>query len=251
MNDGTRDIGSSPTQILLLRGLDPLTTEEELVLSLSQIPGKVGQDVSKKGVRRVFVVRDRASRSSWGYAFVQFADVQVGPSPRPLSLQYPLTPLSRTQLATSVLSSAIQPRLYPTGFRLRSSIVSFSFSHENSFVPVYAKSEWSFKGEGGMGLSYWDDKAFVSPWMPKEEAKKMEKEKEDADVEAFLSQIEKEMPATLVKQTTTTTATTNAPPAMMKIKMPGMLITTPAVAVEAMMKASPSGAPPAVLQGGG
>jgi hypothetical protein len=106
-------------------------------------------------------------------------------------------------LATLLLASAFNPHLFPTGFRIRSSIIAFSFSHENSFVPMYARSEWSFKGDGGMMLSYWDDKAYVKDWMPSGTAaskviveKKVEKVQEkdsEADMEAFFDEIEKEV----------------------------------------------------------
>lgn len=78
MNDGTRDIGSSPTQILLLRGLDPLTSEEEIIATLSTVVGRPGNEIREgAGIKKVMIAKDRASRSSWGYAFVQFSDVRV------------------------------------------------------------------------------------------------------------------------------------------------------------------------------
>lgn len=78
VNDGTRDVGSTPTQILLLRGLDPLTSEEDIVAVLGNMSGRAGIEVREgRGVKKVFITKDRASRSSWGYAFVQFADVRV------------------------------------------------------------------------------------------------------------------------------------------------------------------------------
>jgi RNA-binding protein 5/10 len=80
MNDGTRDIGSSPTQILLLRNLDPLTSEEEIVHALTSLPGRAGNEIRENGmggVKKIFLVKDRGTRQSWGFAFVQFADVRV------------------------------------------------------------------------------------------------------------------------------------------------------------------------------
>ncbi|KAK4705775.1 hypothetical protein P7C70_g438, partial [Phenoliferia sp. Uapishka_3] len=184
VNDGTRDIGSAPTQILLLRGLDPLTSEEDITTSLSNIIGRPGNLIREgTGVKKVLITKDRASRTSWGYAFVQFADVR---------------------LATEVLANAFNPNLYPTGYRIRNSVVAFSFCHENSFVPIYAKSEWSFKGEGGQQLAYWDDKAFVNAWIPPTKgvgAVELSSKKAsvddlgDADMDAFFSSIEAETPA--------------------------------------------------------
>lgn len=77
VNDGTRDIGSAPSSTLLFRGLDPLTAEDEIFSTLSRVGGRANQEIAKGGVRRVMVAKDRASRSSWGFAFVQFVDVRV------------------------------------------------------------------------------------------------------------------------------------------------------------------------------
>lgn len=77
VNDGTRDVGSTPTQILLLRGLDALTNEEEIVAALSRVGGRASGAVSRGGIKKVFITKDRASRQSWGFAFVQFSDVKV------------------------------------------------------------------------------------------------------------------------------------------------------------------------------
>jgi RNA-binding protein 5/10 len=77
VNMGTRDIGSAHSQILLLRGLDTLTTEDEIVKALRSIPGRTGSDVRADGVHKVMITKDKASRGSWGFGFVQFADVRV------------------------------------------------------------------------------------------------------------------------------------------------------------------------------
>lgn len=84
VNNGTRDIGSAPTQILLLRGLDTLTTEEDIVSGLGMLTGRIGEEIQGGAIKRILLVRDRATRSSWGYAFVHLVDVRV-------SLQRPST----------------------------------------------------------------------------------------------------------------------------------------------------------------
>lgn len=76
MNDGARDIGGTPTSILLLRGLDPISTEQEIAKHLQHIPDP-SQTVLPDSVRKVMLIKDRLSNVSWGYAFVQFSDVQV------------------------------------------------------------------------------------------------------------------------------------------------------------------------------
>ncbi|GAA6048600.1 hypothetical protein JCM3770_002049 [Rhodotorula araucariae] len=145
VNDGTRDIGATPSNILLLRGLDPLTSEEEIAGALARVGGRANQAIARGGIKRVMVAKDRASRSSWGFAFVQFDDIR---------------------LATDVLAAVFNPQFHPAGFRIRNAVVAASFSHENSFIPVYATSTWSFRSDGGAQLAYWDDKGFVTPWIP-------------------------------------------------------------------------------------
>ncbi|KAM0752948.1 hypothetical protein T439DRAFT_378702 [Meredithblackwellia eburnea MCA 4105] len=205
VNDGTRDIGSAPTSILLLRGLDPLTNEEEVVQVLSSMTGRAGNEIRDAGgIKKVLLVKDRSSKTSWGYAFIQFSDVR---------------------LATEVLGNAFNVNIYPTGFRIRNTIVALSFSHENSFVPIYARSEWSFKGEGGQQLAYWDDKAFVNAWIPPSTATlkqpaaakspapaQKNTTDSDADMEAFFSSLEAEITPLPAPSTTSTQPSISAPP---------------------------------------
>jgi RNA-binding protein 5/10 len=67
-NDGENDLGQVPHHILLVRGLDPLTTEETLYAATNQVAT----------LRRVLLIKDRASRMSWGFAFLDYHDIQVG-----------------------------------------------------------------------------------------------------------------------------------------------------------------------------
>lgn len=103
-----------------------------------------------------------------------------------------------TQLATDILASAFNPKFYPKGYRIRSSIIAFSFCHANSFVPIYAPSEFSFKSQGGQQLAYWDDKAFVTSFVPLSHRPvpviKAVASKEDEDIDAFFSSIEAALP---------------------------------------------------------
>ncbi|BGP25076.1 hypothetical protein JCM10295v2_003996 [Rhodotorula toruloides] len=209
LNDGTRDIGSTPSNVILLRGLDPLTNEEEISYALSRVSGRASQEIAKGGLKRIMIVKDRASRSSWGFAFAQFADVR---------------------LAKDVLAAAFNAQFHPTGFRIRNNIVAASFSHENSFVPIYSNSAWSFRGEGGAQLAYWDDKGFVQPWTPPPPFKAddamrgvprapraVEEAKVDADMAAFFESIEADMPLPRPEEpapstSTASSATTTAPP---------------------------------------
>ncbi|MBW0469041.1 hypothetical protein O181_008756 [Austropuccinia psidii MF-1] len=140
INDGARDIGGTPTSILLLRGLDPLSTEQEIAHHLQHIPDP-SQTVLPDSIRKVMLIKDRLTHASWGYAFVQFAEVQV---------------------AVKALSLLLNTSLFPRGFQIRSRTITVTFAHEHSFHPVYTPSDWSFKGPGGQELAYWDDKAYAA-----------------------------------------------------------------------------------------
>ena len=75
MNDGTRDIGNAQAPILLLRGLDPLSGPQAIAQSMysSSGPGKEGG----KGIKRIILIKDKVTMASFGFAFVEFIDVQV------------------------------------------------------------------------------------------------------------------------------------------------------------------------------
>ncbi|PLW17265.1 hypothetical protein PCANC_11638 [Puccinia coronata f. sp. avenae] len=140
VNDGARDIGGTPTSILLLRGLDSQSTEQEISQHLQHIPDP-SQTVLPESIRKVMLIKDRVTRQSWGYAFVQFAEVQV---------------------AVKALSLLLNTSLFPRGFQIRSRTITVTFAHEHSFHPIYAPSEWSFRGASGQELTYWDDKAYAA-----------------------------------------------------------------------------------------
>jgi RNA-binding protein 5/10 len=74
-NDGTRDIGNTQAPVVLLRGLDFSSSPDMIAQGLraSAGPGKEGA----KGMNRVILIRDKYSNASWGFAFVEFVDVQV------------------------------------------------------------------------------------------------------------------------------------------------------------------------------
>ena len=81
VNNGTRDIGGSNAKpLLLLRSLDTLTTEEDILASLGTLSGRPGEEVRAGAIKRILLVKDRETRSSWGYAFVHCADVRVSSS---------------------------------------------------------------------------------------------------------------------------------------------------------------------------
>lgn len=104
MNSGDSDVSpdGSPSQFLLLRGLEPTVTEDLLAKGVSKLykpsrqPSPPAASSSKKGsakvasttgdanlgakegsLRRVLLVRDRRSNESWRYGFAEFATVDV------------------------------------------------------------------------------------------------------------------------------------------------------------------------------
>jgi RNA-binding protein 5/10 len=74
-NDGTRDIGNSPSPILLFRGLDPLSGPQAIHQAMihSAGPGKQGT----KGMRRIILIKDKVTMASFGFTFVEFVDIEV------------------------------------------------------------------------------------------------------------------------------------------------------------------------------
>lgn len=105
MNSGDSDASpnGTPSQFLLLRGLEPTVSEDLLAKGVSKLykPSRRSTpptaSSSKKGIskvasttgdanlgakegslRRVLLVRDRRSNESWRYGFAEFATVEVG-----------------------------------------------------------------------------------------------------------------------------------------------------------------------------
>ena len=102
IGDSDASLNGSPSQFILLRGLEPTVTEELLAKGVAKLfkpnrrapsPTTVGSkrpnakvisttgDVNlgaKEGsLRRVLLVRDRRSNESWRYGFAEFSTVEV------------------------------------------------------------------------------------------------------------------------------------------------------------------------------
>jgi hypothetical protein len=97
--DSDASLDGTPSQFLLVRGLEPSVTEEMLAKGISKLfktSDTQNHDPSKKSgakvtsttsssnfgaqegsLRRVFVVRDRRSDNSWRYGFAEFHSVEV------------------------------------------------------------------------------------------------------------------------------------------------------------------------------
>jgi hypothetical protein len=71
MNDGTGDIGDTPTQFLLIRCLDTMMQEENIAKGLMKLESEP---------KRILLIRDRKTKVSWGFGFAEYQDVSVSPS---------------------------------------------------------------------------------------------------------------------------------------------------------------------------
>lgn len=74
-NDGTRDIGNTQAPVLLFKGLDPLSGPQAIAQAMSNSNG-LGKE-GAKGMKRIVLIKDKVTLASWGFAFVEFVDVQV------------------------------------------------------------------------------------------------------------------------------------------------------------------------------
>ncbi|KAH8980825.1 hypothetical protein EDB86DRAFT_3066766 [Lactarius hatsudake] len=147
-NDGTRDIGNSPAAVLLFRGLDPLSGPQaiELAMKTSSGPHKEGA----KGMKGIILIKDKTTLASWGFAFVEFVDVQA---------------------ASAVLAATMSPQIHPNGFRISDRPVATSFAHPYSFQPISdpilrdeacLPSSMTLGGVEDQWVRYWDEGATIA-----------------------------------------------------------------------------------------
>lgn len=135
MNSGDSDASpnGTPSQFLLLRGLEPTVNEDLLAKGVSKLykPSRRSSppaaSTSKKGnskvasttgdanlgakegsLRRVLLVRDRKTNESWRYGFAEFATVEVGIPTLRLTFAY----LSRTHKLPSSVSTPLTSSLF-------------------------------------------------------------------------------------------------------------------------------------------
>ncbi|GJJ11996.1 hypothetical protein Clacol_006234 [Clathrus columnatus] len=146
-NDGTRDIGNTQAPVVLLRGLD-FSSSPDIVaqgLRTSAGPEKEGA----KGMTRIVLIKDKYSGASWGFAFVEFIDVQS---------------------SSTFLAELMSPQLHPSGFRIAERPVAASFAHPYSFQPLAddmirddgcVSATVAMGGLEGGWARYWDDSAMV------------------------------------------------------------------------------------------
>ncbi|KAL8790312.1 MAG: hypothetical protein Q9213_000664 [Squamulea squamosa] len=169
MNSGDSDASpnGTPSQFLLLRGLEPTVSEDLLAKGVSKLykPSRQSSPPaasnSKKGnskvasttgdanlgakegsLRRVLLVRDRKSNESWRYGFAEFATVDDA------------------QAAVIRFNSFDK-------FTISSKPVTVDYVHAGVFVPVFSAEdpdEFCFNPSGNTAtkLAYWDKEAYVS-----------------------------------------------------------------------------------------
>jgi RNA recognition motif-containing protein len=134
-NDGSGDVGDTPSQFLLVRSLDTILQEQAIAKGMAKLNSEP---------KRVLLIRDRKTRVSWGFAFVEYENV-------------------------SFAQSALDRYIDLKSFKIDKSKVQISFCHPGVFVPVYAdSSKYSFKVANGLLLAYWDEYGFASEWTPPE-----------------------------------------------------------------------------------
>ncbi|KKZ60702.1 hypothetical protein EMCG_04629 [[Emmonsia] crescens] len=169
-NNGDNDVApdGTPSQFILLRGLEASVTEELLAKGVAKLykpsPGSEGHSAlppAKKGakvasttgdsnlgaregsIRRVLLIRDRRSNESWKYGFAEFATVE--------DAQAALTRYNSFET-----------------FTISSKPVLASYIHAGVFVPVInptASTErftFSPLGNPSMKLAYWDENAYAT-----------------------------------------------------------------------------------------
>lgn len=118
-------------------------------------------------MRRIILIKDKVTMASFGFAFVEFIDIQV-------PFHCCLTPdstLIGMQSASAVLAATMSPQIHPNGFRISDRPVAASFAHPYSFQPVTdflsrdeacLKSSMSLGGVEGTWVRYWDESATVA-----------------------------------------------------------------------------------------
>lgn len=98
-------------------------------------------------VKEVRLVKDRLSKVSWGFAFVEYYDLDA--------------------------ANAAYYYIYQNGYQIDNRPISVSYAHINSFIPVYVQNEWStvsYTDDKGnvKFMKYWDEQAYVSIYPPPE-----------------------------------------------------------------------------------
>ncbi|KAI9262374.1 hypothetical protein BDA99DRAFT_511044 [Phascolomyces articulosus] len=144
INDGTMDVTYTPTHMLLLRNLDHLSSEESIFHALQ----------SMSGLRRVLLIKDKLTRMSCEFAFVEFFTVQ--------DAMNTMTHMNKSP------------------FRIDGSQPTISFASLDSFLPAYASSEWAIPADSEEGLwIYRDGQAYAAEYSIQIQYEREEKKNEE------------------------------------------------------------------------
>ncbi|EEB89513.1 hypothetical protein MPER_12378 [Moniliophthora perniciosa FA553] len=182
-NDGTRDIGNSQTAVLLFRGLDPLSGPQAIHQAMRSSAGS-GKE-GGKGMKRIILIKDRVTMASFGFAFVEFVDVQS---------------------ASTVLANSMSPKILLAGLKISDHQVLVSFANLESFQPIVEimlrdetclTSSLALGGVEGTYVRYWDESSTVAvlefqvtqPTQPATAAPVKEKKEKKKKVEPALKPI--------------------------------------------------------------
>ncbi|KAF8758508.1 WD40 repeats protein [Rhizoctonia solani] len=146
-NDGTRDIGNTQAPVVLLRGVDFQATVGEIAEAVRESTGPKCDGL--KGARKVMLIRDKQTKASLGFAFVEY--------------------VSNTVSRFSTPGATMSAELHPSGFRIGSRAIAASFAHPSSFQPLDNRppDEYSLVCTQAVGgsetgwCSYWDQTAFA------------------------------------------------------------------------------------------
>ncbi|CEP11713.1 hypothetical protein [Parasitella parasitica] len=171
INDGTKDSSSVPSKMLLLRRLDHLSTEESIYNAVHSI----------HGVYRVILIRDKMTKMSCEFAFVEFSDIEVWVHlEKKNHKMIAVIPNDDDDTHKHIRQSArlaldyCRELLTIDGRR-----ATASFASPESFIPVYGQSEWFIPADVMDGLwAYWDKSAYASEYSYAIVQEKQRKEEE-------------------------------------------------------------------------
>ncbi|KAI9319443.1 hypothetical protein BX666DRAFT_1473997 [Dichotomocladium elegans] len=144
ISDGTNDVSHTAHNMLLLRKLDSLSSEESIFNAAKIFPG----------LRRVLLIKDKLTKMSCEFAFLDFFNVQAAAA------------------ALQAISSG--------SFKVDGRTPAASYASPDSFLPAYAASEWTVQADVPEGLwMYRDDQGFASEYSSRQEQERAQKEMEE------------------------------------------------------------------------
>ncbi|CDH50263.1 rna-directed rna polymerase 2 [Lichtheimia corymbifera JMRC:FSU:9682] len=144
INDGTSDVSQMASNMLLLQNLDHLSSEESVFNAVKEY----------QGIQRVLLIKDKLTRMSCEFAFVDFVNVQC--------------------------AVTAMRQMNSQGFKVDGRAPKVSFGSPDSFLPAYAASEWTVQADVADGLwMYHDEHAYASEYSLRLEQERAEKEEQE------------------------------------------------------------------------